>query len=358
MCDPIAEAFERGRWLVLELAADAPVAASLVEGLRAVSGAEPRRVEAGWARYLAAPLDACGGRRDSDPPCDLSTWRAWPGVTRAWLQLEDAVLAGRAWAQGVEAAPMAGFRPGGEDLLLIAGPCSVESRAQMDEVAAAVAEGGAHWLRGGAWKPRSSPYEFQGLGRQGLELLRAAADAHGLGVITEVLGVEELPLVAEASDVLQVGSRNAQNFPLLKRLGACERPVFLKRGFGCTLRELVYAAEYVMAHGNPRVLLCERGIRSFEPATRFTFDINALPWLKQRVHLPVIADPSHGTGEAALVGPVARAAVAAGADGLMFEVAPDPKRAYSDGRQTLPLKDFAAVVDAVRAVAAAVGRRL
>lgn len=358
MCDPVLPAAERGRWLVLELRPGAEPESGLLQALRDAGRDEPRRVDAGWASYLAVPLAGCAGRRAGDEPCDLAAWRGRDGVARAWLQEDDAVLAGRGWAEGRPPFEAAGFVPGGEDLLLIAGPCSIESRGQMDEVAAAVAAGGARWLRGGAWKPRSSPYEFQGLGRRGLELLREAADAHGLRTITEVLGVDELPLVAATSDVLQVGSRNAQNFPLLRKLGDVDRPVFLKRGFGCTLRELVYAAEYVMAHGNPRVLLCERGIRSFEPATRFTFDVNALPWLKQRVHLPVIADPSHGTGDAALVGPVARAAVAAGADGLMFEVAPDPGRAASDGRQTLALADFARVVDGVRAVAAAVGRRL
>ena len=358
MCDPVAPAGGGGRWLVLELEPGARPENGLLQALRDGSLDEPRRVDAGWATYLAAPLAGGAGRRSGDGACDLASWRARAGVTRAWLQEEDAVLAGRAWAEGREGFEAAGFAPGGEELLLIAGPCSVESRGQMDEVAAAVAEGGARWLRGGAWKPRSSPYEFQGLGRRGLELLREAADAHGLKTITEVLGVEELPLVAEASDVLQVGSRNAQNFPLLRRLGEVDRPVFLKRGFGCTLRELVYAAEYVMASGNPRVLLCERGIRSFESATRFTFDINAVPLLRSQVHLPVMADPSHGTGDAALVGPVARAAIAAGCDGLMFEVHPEPRRALSDGGQSVPLAEFAALVAGLRPVAAAVGRRL
>jgi 3-deoxy-7-phosphoheptulonate synthase len=346
----------RGPWLILDLQPQAEVE-GLLAALRSLSHEEPRQVEAGWARYLAAPL-AAGGRRAGDAACDLAAWRARPGVRRAWLQEQDAVFAAHPWHAGEPAVELAGWQPGSGELLLIAGPCSVESRSQLDEVAAAAAAAGARWLRGGAWKPRSSPYGFQGLGQQGLELLREAADTHGLRVITEVLGIEELPQVAELGDVLQVGSRNAQNFPLLRRLGGCGKPVLLKRGFGCTLQELIYAAEHLMVGGNPRVLLCERGIRSFESATRFTFDINALPWLRSRVPLPLIADPSHGTGEAGLVAAVARAAVAAGADGLMFELHPEPARALSDGRQALPLEGFAGLVAELRAVAAAVGRRL
>jgi 3-deoxy-7-phosphoheptulonate synthase len=346
------------RWLILDLAT-APADDGLVSDLRAVARDGACRVlDAGWASYLAAPLGAAAGRRADDPVLDLERWRQRSGVRRAWIQDDDMVLAGRQWPDGQPGFEAAGWRHGGEELLLITGPCSVESADQMDEVAAASKDAGARWLRGGAWKPRTSPYEFQGLGARGLELIRAAADRHGLQVITEAVGTDELPAVAELSDVLQVGSRNAQNFPLLRKLGTVGKPVLLKRGFGCTLRELVYGAEYIMAHGNPRVLLCERGIRSFEAATRFTFDINAVPLLKQTVHLPVIADPSHGTGEAALVAGVARAAVAAGCDGLMFEVHPDPARALSDGRQAIAVDDLGDVVRGLRAVAAAVGRSL
>jgi 3-deoxy-7-phosphoheptulonate synthase len=349
----------RERWLVLDLerlpASDDPLHA---EARELAGGAEPVIHDAGWACFLAIPVGTAGGRRAGDPALDLDRWRRHALVDRAWLQDDDLVLTGRHWpataaAAGFEAA---GWRHGSGELLLAAGPCAVESAAQMDEVAAACKEAGVRWLRGGAWKPRTSPYEFQGLGPRGLELLRDAADRHGLAVITEAIGTDELPRVAEASDVIQVGARNAQNFPLLRKLGTVERPVLLKRGFGCTLRELVCAAEYVLLHGNPRVLLCERGIRSFEAATRFTFDINAIPLLKQTVHLPVIADPSHGTGRAALVAAVARGAVAAGCDGLMFEVHPDPDRSLSDGRQAVALAELAPLVAGLRAVAAAVGR--
>lgn len=346
------------RWLVLDLERPPRDGDALMADARAIATADPRVLDAGWACYLAAPLRAVGGRRAGDAPLDLDQWRRRPGVRRAWVQDDDTVLAGLPWRDGGAGFEAGGWRSGGQDLLLIAGPCAVESRTQVDEVAAAVAAAGARWLRGGAWKARTSPYDFQGLGARGLELLREAADRHGLAVVTEAIGVEELPAVAELADVVQLGSRNAQNFPLLRKLGAVDRPVLLKRGFGCTLRELEYAAEYVMAHGNPRVLVCERGIRSFESATRFTFDINAVPLLKQRVHLPVIADPAHGTGAAGLVAAVARAAIAAGADGLMFEVHPDPARALSDGRQAIPLRDLADVVAGLRPVAAAVGRRL
>ncbi|HOX24281.1 MAG TPA: 3-deoxy-7-phosphoheptulonate synthase [Candidatus Krumholzibacteria bacterium] len=346
------------RWLVLDLDRPPPGGDPLLADARAIAAAEPRVLDAGWACYLAAPLRAAGGRRAGDAPLDLDQWRRRPGVRRAWIQDDDTILAGLPWRDGKAGFEAGGWRTGRDDLLLIAGPCAVESREQLDEVAAGVAAAGARWLRGGAWKARTSPYDFQGLGARALELLRDAADRHGLAVVTEAIGSDELRAVAELADVVQLGSRNAQNFPLLRKLGAVGKPVLLKRGFGCTLRELEYAAEYVLAHGNPRVLVCERGIRSFESATRFTFDINAVPLLKQRVHLPVIADPAHGTGQAALVEAVARAAIAAGADGLMLEVHPDPARALSDGRQAVPLRDFARVVESLRPVAAAVGRRL
>ena len=347
------------RWLVLDLdPANDGDNTLIAEAAAVAGGTAPRIHDAGWARYLATQLAGSAGRRAGDPAIDLDAWRNKPGVRRAWIQPEDSILAGKFWPNGSPGFEAAGWQNGGDELLVITGPCAVECATQMNEVAAASAEAGAHWLRGGAWKPRTSPYEFQGLGVRGLELLRDAADSHGLQVITEVIGVEELPHVAEASDVLQVGARNAQNFPLLRKLGKVDRPVLLKRGFGCTLSELVYAAEYVMAHGNPRVLLCERGIRSFEAATRFTFDINAVPHLKQRVHLPVIADPSHGTGHAELVAAVARGAVAAGADGLMFEVHPDPRKSVTDARQALGLDELKPVMDGLRAVAQAVGRTL
>ncbi len=337
---------EATRWLVLDLERLPAAEDPLLGEIRAISGGvEPHLHDAGWARYLAAPVPATA---------DIAGWGGRPGVQRAWLQDHDTVLAGRLWPNGSPGFEAAGWRSTAQEPLLIAGPCAVESAAQMEETAAACREAGARWLRGGAWKPRTSPYDFQGLGTRGLALLRDAADRHDLRVVTEVIGVEELPAVTEASDVLQVGARNAQNFPLLRALGRAGKPVLLKRGFGCTVRELLGAAEYVLASGNPRVLVCERGIRSFEASTRFTFDINAIPLLKRSTHLPVIADPSHGTGDHALVGAVARAAVAAGADGVMIEVHPDPAGALSDGYQAVRLDELGDLAAGLRRVAAAV----
>ncbi len=246
---------------------------------------------------------------------------------------------------------------GGEALAFIAGPCSVESREQLREVAPAVAAAGAQMLRGGAFKPRSSPYSFQGLGKQGLELLAEARDATGLKIVTEVLGPEDVDLVARYADVLQVGARNMQNFRLLSAVGEQQKPVLLKRGMMATVEELLLAAEYIVAAGNPRVILCERGIRTFERATRNTLDICAVPVLKEKTHLPVIVDPSHAAGRREIVPALARAAIAAGADGIIVEVHPDPERAMSDGRQSLTVEGFETMMEELRVVAGAVGRR-
>ena len=245
---------------------------------------------------------------------------------------------------------------GGERLVVIAGPCAVESREQLALVAPRVAAAGARMLRGGAFKPRSSPYSFQGLGEEGLKLLAEARERTGLKVVTEVVAPEDVELVARYADVLQIGARNMQNFRLLQAVGEQPRPVLLKRGLMATIDELLLAAEYVVAAGNPRVILCERGIRTFERATRNTLDLCAVPVLREQTHLPVIVDPSHAAGRRELVPALARAAVAAGADGLIVEVHPDPDHAASDGRQSLTLDGFAAMMDEVRRVAAAVGR--
>jgi 3-deoxy-7-phosphoheptulonate synthase len=238
----------------------------------------------------------------------------------------------------------------------MAGPCSVESREQLMETAAAVKEAGAHILRGGAFKPRTSPYAFQGLGLMGLELLREAREKFNLPIVTEVMSPQEVTLVAQYADVLQIGARNMQNFALLRAVGETQKPVLLKRGMMSTVEELLMAGEYILATGNPRVMLCERGIRTFETATRNTFDLNAIPVLKSLTHLPVIADPSHGTGKWELVAPVARGAIAAGADGIIIEVHAHPEQALSDGAQSLKPEKFAALVAEVRRVAQAVGR--
>ncbi len=246
---------------------------------------------------------------------------------------------------------------GGPTIAIMAGPCSVESRSQLLETAHAVRETGGHILRGGAFKPRTSPYAFQGLGEAGLELLAEAREVTGLPVVTEVMTPDMVPVVRRYSDMLQIGARNMQNYALLHAAGESQHPVLLKRGLSATIEELLMAAEYILSHGNRRVALCERGIRTFETATRNTTDINAVPVLKARTHLPVILDPSHSTGETAYVAAIARAAVAAGADGLIVEVHPDPKSALSDGGQSLRPEQFAQLVGQVRAIAAAVGRK-
>lgn len=251
-----------------------------------------------------------------------------------------------------------GVRIGGPGLVVMAGPCSVESRSQILEAAHAVKEAGAHILRGGAYKPRTSPYSFQGLGVEGLELLAEAREATGLPIVTEVMSPDEVSLVCQYADILQIGARNMQNYRLLQAVGQVQKPVLLKRGLSSTIQELLMSAEYILAGGNYQVILCERGIRTFETYTRNTLDINAIPVLKQLSHLPVIGDPSHGTGKWELVAPVAKACVAAGADGLMIEVHPNPELAWSDGSQSLRPERFAALMQELTALAAAVGRSL
>ena len=233
---------------------------------------------------------------------------------------------------------------GAGEFVVMAGPCSVESERQIMETAVAVARAGGRILRGGAFKPRTSPYDFQGLEIEGLKLLRKAKEATGLDIVTEVMSDRDVDLVAEYADILQIGARNMQNFALLKNLGHTTRPVLLKRGMSSTIKELLMSAEYIVAHGNPNVILCERGIRTFETATRNTCDIAAVPVLNELTHLPVIVDPSHATGKRSLVSPLARAAVAIGADGLMVEVHPTPEKAVSDGAQSLTIPQFQAMM--------------
>jgi len=234
----------------------------------------------------------------------------------------------------------------------------VEGHAELLEAARAAKSAGAHMLRGGAFKPRTSPYSFQGLGEEGLRYLAAVREETGLPVVTEVMAPEQVPLVTTYADILQIGARNMQNYALLHAVGEAQRPVLLKRGMMSTVEELLMSAEYILSHGNDRVMLCERGIRTFEPYTRNTLDINAVPLLKQLSHLPVIVDPSHGTGKWELVAAVAKAAVAAGADGLLIEVHPHPSRALSDGAQSLKPEAFARFMTELQAVAQAVGREL
>jgi 3-deoxy-7-phosphoheptulonate synthase len=279
------------------------------------------------------------------------------GVERVHVTQVSYPLAERSFRRSQTVVTVDG-RPIGEDrdVVFIAGPCSVEDRGQVLAAARAVRDAGATFLRGGAFKPRSSPYAFQGLAEEGLRLLAEAREATGLPVVTEVMAVEQIPVVERYADVLQIGTRNMQNFNLLAAVGRSRKPVLLKRGLMSTIEELLLSAEYVLASGNPNVVLCERGIRTFETATRNTLDINAVPVLRGLTHLPVIVDPSHATGRRAYVTPVSRAAVAAGADGLIIEVHPDPDRALSDGQQSLTPEGFAVLVEECTQVARAVGR--
>lgn len=245
---------------------------------------------------------------------------------------------------------------GGPKVVAMGGPCSVESQDQIEACAEMIAKAGGQVIRGGAFKPRSSPYSFQGLGETGLRIMRAAADRYGLRVVSEVMDQVQIPLLLEYADILQVGARNMQNFNLLRELGKARKPVLLKRGIAATIEELLLSAEYIMSGGNYEVILCERGIRTFETATRNTMDIAAIPVLKRLTHLPVVADPSHGTGKRDYVLPMARAAVAAGADGLLVEVHPDPDHAISDGAQTLRPDQWTEMMRQVRAIASAIDR--
>jgi 3-deoxy-7-phosphoheptulonate synthase len=247
---------------------------------------------------------------------------------------------------------------GGSQVVAIGGPCSVESREQIEESASQVARAGAKGLRGGAFKPRSSPYSFQGLGEEGLRMMRQAADRHGLFVVSEVMDHTQIPMMSEYVDMFQVGARNMQNFHLLKELGRSRTPVLLKRGISATIEELLLSAEYLLSGGNYDVILCERGIRTFESYTRNTMDISAIPVVKKLSHLPIMADPSHGTGRRDKVIPMARAAVAAGADGLLIEVHPNPDKALSDGAQSLFPEQFMELMDQLRVITPAVGRTL
>ena len=299
-------------------------------------------------------LGGVGGKVD----VDLEIFEVMEGVKEAHRIASPYKLASRNFNPGGTVVKIGRISIGGERVVVMAGPCSVESREQIDLVAEQVARAGASVIRGGAFKPRSSPYSFQGMGAVGLQLMRAAADRNGLLVVSEVMDQTQIPLVAEYSDILQVGARNMQNFNLLRELGKLRKPVLLKRGIAATIEELLLSAEYIMAGGNYDVILCERGIRTFETYTRNTMDISAIPVVKKLSHLPMVADPSHGTGRRDKVAPMARAAVAAGADGLLIEVHPDPDRALSDGAQSLRPEQFEELMGQLRMIAPAVGRTI
>lgn len=281
-----------------------------------------------------------------------------PGVDRVIPISRPYKIASREFIPENSLFPLDGVKVGGPGIVLIAGPCSVEDRSQLLETALAVREAGAHALRGGAYKPRTSPYSFQGLGEPGLELLAEAREITGMPIVTEIMAPEQIPLLTRYADVLQVGARNMQNYALLNAVGESQHPVLLKRSMMASVEELLMAAEYILSHGNRRVMICERGIRTFETSTRNTTDINAIPVLKSLTHLPILLDPSHSTGHWEYVSAVARAGIAAGADGLLVEVHNNPSQAMSDGAQSLKPERFVELVNQVRAIAEAVGRTL
>jgi 3-deoxy-7-phosphoheptulonate synthase len=299
-------------------------------------------------------IGAVGDKRRAD----FHVLESIPGVEQVIPVLSPYKLAAKAANPAGTVITAGGLKIGGGHFGVIAGPCAVESEAQLLKVAQGIKAAGAHGLRGGAFKPRTSPYSFQGLEEEGLRLLAEAREASGLPVVTELMNLPELELVAKYTDIIQIGARNMQNFGLLRAVGRQSKPVLLKRGLAATIEEWLMAAEYIMVEGNQQVILCERGIRTFETATRNTLDLSAIPLIKSRSHLPVIVDPSHGTGKRQLVLPMAKAAVAAGADGLMIEVHPDPANAWSDGEQSLDLPDFTALMVQVKRLVEFEGKTL
>ncbi|MEW5988523.1 MAG: 3-deoxy-7-phosphoheptulonate synthase [Chloroflexota bacterium] len=326
-------------------------------GMRELSAVIARVEDWGYQAHLSeGPDHTTIGVVGQGRALDRDLLAALPGVERVMSVAKPFKLSSREFKPEDTQFPIGGHTVGGRGIILMAGPCSVESRSQIIETAHAVKEAGAHVLRGGAFKPRSSPYSFQGLGEEGLKYLAEAREQTGLPVVTEVMEPGLVPLVCQYADVLQVGARNMQNYALLHAVGESQFPVLLKRGMSSLMEEWLMSAEYILSHGNTRVMLCERGIRTFEKYTRNTFDINAIPVVKLMSHLPVIADPSHATGQWEYVGAAAKASVAAGADGLIIEVHPRPEEALSDGGQSLKPERFAQLVKEMRAIAQAVGR--
>jgi len=292
------------------------------------------------------------------PESDIKEISMIEGVARVLSISEPYVFAGRDFKPENTVINVGNASIGSKEVTIIAGPCAVENELQIHTVAQYVAKAGAKILRGGAYKPRTSPYSFQGLGEDGLKFIRDAADSNGLKVVTEIIDLTLIDMVGKYTDIFQVGARNMYNYPLLKELGKLNIPVLLKRGLSATIDELLMSSEYILAGGNNKVILCERGIRTFEPSTRNTFDISAIPVIQQKSHLPVIADPSHATGFRDMVTPVARAAVAAGADGLIIEVHNDPNKALSDGPQALLPDQFKKLISEVRLISSAIGRHI
>jgi 3-deoxy-7-phosphoheptulonate synthase len=338
--------------IIMQAGAPEPEVEAVIEAVEK-AGFRPW-VNPGVERKVIALLGAV----DAEKAELVDHFSALPGVERVTLISEPYKLASRRTHPDRTVIQVGPVAIGGAQLAVIAGPCSIESREQIFEAAYAVKEAGANLLRGGAFKPRSSPYSFQGMGVEGLELLAEAGRATGLPTVSEVLDPGDIEAIAEQVDIIQIGARNMQNFRLLQEVGRVGKPVILKRNPGCRVQELLMASEYIMLEGNPKVVLCERGITSFENATRYTLDLNAIPVAKRLSHLPVIADPSHAAGDWRYVTAIALGAVAAGADGLMVEVHPDPAVARSDGPQSLRPEKFRELMQSLAKVAAAVGRQV
>ncbi|MGH8057774.1 MAG: 3-deoxy-7-phosphoheptulonate synthase [Candidatus Entotheonellia bacterium] len=325
-----------------------------------ISAVIDRIEELGFKPHISQGVERCviGCIGDERGKPRLQSLEAMAGVENVVPILKPYKLSSRQVKPTPTVVNIDGVEVGTSRVVVAAGPCSVESREQLLESARAVKAGGARLMRGGAFKPRTSPYSFQGLGKEGLELLAEAKAATGLPIVTEVMSPEEVDLVSSYADALQVGARNAQNFSLLRRVGQSDKPVLLKRGMSTTVQEYLMAAEYILAAGNPNVILCERGIRTFETSTRFTLDLNAIPVMKEETHLPVFVDPSHGTGHWRLVTPMALAGIAAGADGVIIEVHPRPAEALCDGPQALKPDTFQALMERLVKVAEAIGREV
>jgi 3-deoxy-7-phosphoheptulonate synthase len=324
-----------------------------------IQGVIAKLVDMGFAVHrstgaLRTVLGAVGGTRQAD----TALIEVLDGVQEVLRITEPYKLASRTFKPDNTVITIDDVRIGGDEVVVMAGPCSAETEQQVEAAAAAVKRAGAKVLRGGAFKPRSSPYSFQGLGEEGLRLLRAAADRHNLKLVSEVMDISQLDLMERYAHILQVGARNMQNFTLLRELGHSKKPVMLKRGISATIEEWLLSAEYILAGGNMNVMLCERGIRTFESYTRNTLDISAIPVVRKLSHLPILVDPSHGTGKRDKVAPMARAAVAAGADGLLIEVHCDPDHALSDGAQSLFPAQFDRLMAELRIIAPAIGRSI
>ena len=323
--------------------------AHLVEKIKAL-GLKPM-VSTGVERTIVGVIG-------SEDALRVQPLEVFPGVEKVMPVLKPYKLVSREFKPEASVVAVGGVKIGGKHVVVMAGPCSVENRQMLMSTARAVRQAGAQMLRGGAFKPRTSPYSFQGLGEEGLKYLREAADTTGLKVVTELMDVRDVELVEKYADMIQIGARNMQNFELLKEAGQSHKPVLLKRGLSATVTEFLLAAEYLLSQGNFNVVLCERGIRTFETLTRFTLDLSAIPIVKQLSHLPIVVDPSHSTGSWEWVRPMALAGIAAGADGLIIEVHPTPETAKSDGPQSLLPKKFTALMRDARKVARAVGRSL